>query len=464
MIWLSQPIRAVSGKATSAMNNPMLPLSGLSPVSGKTICAKFDGGLLSSDGGVVALREVERRLRIADRLAACIADSRAPDQITHSLADIIGFRLVMIAAGYEDGNDASSLRYDPIFKMALDRAPSDRDLCSQSTISRLENLPDARTLLRMGRAMVDLYCESFKQVPQRITLDIDDTFDAVHGGQQLRLFNAHYDDYGFQPIVVFDGQGRFVTAVLRPAKRPGGQEIVAFLRRLLRAIRANWPRTGILLRGDSHYCCPEVLDFCRASNLNFILGVASTSTLRRHIEGLETRTKARFEAGVKDHKIRRYKEFYDGAKSWSRVERIIARVEAGAEGPDTRFIVTNLDKRKPRALYEDVYCRRGQAENHIKSWKAHLAADRTSCTRASANQLRLFLHAGAYWLLWGLREAMPKRTIWRRAQFDTLRLRLIKIAARVVEMKTMIRIHLPNACPAQEILRFALGRIPRLVT
>ena len=250
------------------MINPMLPLPGLSPVGGKTIVAKFDAGLLSSDGGVLMLREVEQRLRVADRMAACIEDPRAPDQITHSLADIIRFRLLMIAAGYEDGNDASSLRDDPMFKIALDLTPSDRELCSQSTISRLENLPDARALLRMGGAMVDLYCESFHQVPKRITLDIDDTFDAVHGGQQLRLFNAHYDEYGFQPIIVFDGEGRFVTAVLRPAKRPGGKEIRAFLRRLLRAIRANWPKTEILLRADSHYCCPEVLDWCRANRLH----------------------------------------------------------------------------------------------------------------------------------------------------------------------------------------------------
>jgi len=446
------------------MINPMLPLPGLSPVSGKTIAAQFDGGLLSSDGGILVLREIEQRLRVADRMAACIADPRAPDQITHSLADIIRFRLLMIAAGYEDGNDASSLRRDPMFKMALDLTPSDRELCSQSTISRLENLPDTRALLRMGSAMVDLYCESFKQVPKRITLDIDDTFDAVHGGQQLRLFNAYYDEYGFQPIVVFDGEGRFITAVLRPAKRPGGKEIAAFLRRLLRAIRANWPRTKILLRGDSHYCCPEVIDFCRTNGLDFIIGVAPTSTLRHHIEALEASTKARFEAGVKEHKIRRFKEFYDGAKSWSRVERIIARVEVGAEGPDTRFIVTNLEKRNPRVLYEDAYCRRGQAENHIKSWKAHLAADRTSCTKATANQMRLFLHAGAYWLMWGLRASMPRRSMWRVAQFDTLRLRLIKIAARVVEMKTTIRIHLPSSCPVQDILRFTLERIPRLVT
>jgi hypothetical protein len=301
---------------------------------------------------------------------------------------------MMIAAGYEDGNDAASLRADPLFKMALDLTPSDRALCSQPTISRLENLPDTRALLGMGRAMVDLYCDSFPTVPKRIVLDIDDTFDAVHGGQQLRLFNAHHDEYGFQPIVVFDGEGRFITAVLRPAKRPKGTEIRAFLRRLLRAIRSHWPKTQILLRGDSHYCCPEVLDWCRAGGHDFILGVAPTSTLRRHITDLETSTKARFDAtlasGTGAGKLRQFKAFNDCAKSWSRVERIIARVEVGDQGADTRFIVTNLKKGSPRWLYEQVYCRRGQAENHIKSWKTHLAADRTSCTRASANQLRLF--------------------------------------------------------------------------
>jgi Transposase DDE domain group 1 len=446
------------------MIDAMLHLPGLSPVSGKTILANFDGGLLSSDGGILLLREVEQRLRVADRLADCIKDPRASDQITHTLCDIIRFRLLMIGAGYEDGNDASALRGDPMFKMALGLPPSDRELCSQSTISRLENLPDVRALLRMGRAMVDLYCESFGKIPKRIVLDIDDTFDAVHGGQQLRLFNAHYDEYGFQPIVVFDGGGRFITAVLRPAKRPGGKEIKAFLRRLLRAIRANWPKTEIMLRGDSHYCCPEVLDWCRANGLDFIFGVAPTSTLRRHILDLETNAKAHFEAAPKNGKVRRFTEFLDGAKSWSRVERIIARVEAGVDGPDTRFVVTNLEGGRPRALYDDAYCRRGQAENHIKSWKTHLAADRTSCTKASANQLRLFLHAGAYWLMWGLRVSMPKRSMWRVAQFDTLRLRLIKIAARIVEMKTMIKIQLPTSCPAQDTLRFALERIPRLVT
>ena len=446
------------------MRDPILPLPGLSCVNGKPVLIKFDGGQLSSDGGILALREVNDRLGVADRIAGCIADKRSPLHIRHSLAEIILFRMLMIGSGYEDGIDANALRTDPMFKMALDQSPCGRELCSQSTISRLENQPDARTLLRMGRAMVDLYCASFSTVPKRIILDIDDTFDAVHGQQQLRLFNAHYDEYGFQPIVVFDAQGRFITAVIRPAKRPKGIEIRAFLRRLFKAIRANWPRTEILLRADSHYCCPEVLNWCSTQKIDFMLGVAPTTTLRKHIVDLEARTKERYEAEPRTSKLRRFKEFADGAKSWSRVERIIARVEVGDQGTDTRFIVTNLKGKSAKRLYEDVYCQRGQAENHIKSWKTHLAADRTSCTKATANQFRLFLHAAAYWLLWGLRTSMPKKSYWRMAQFDTLRLRLIKIAARVEEMKTQIKVHLPTSCPVETILRVMLPRIQKLAT
>jgi hypothetical protein len=232
----------------------------------------------------------------------------------------------------------------------------------------------------------------------------------------------------------------------------------------VREIRAHWPRVEILIRADSHYCAPEVLDFCRAEGLDFLLGVASTTTLRHHVEALEQSTAARQAATPGADKLRRYKEFYDGAGSWSRVERIIARVEASAQGTDTRFVVTNLPGGSARALYERSYCQRGQAENHVKAWKRHLAADRTSCCRASANQFRLMLHTGAYWLLWSLRSLMPKRSTWRVAQFDTLRLRLVKLAARVVALKTRVMLHLPSACPDQAIMRLALERLPRLIS
>jgi hypothetical protein len=441
----------------------MLPLLGLSPVSGKSIAATFDGGLLSSDGGVLMLREVEQRLRMADRFAGCIEDPRAPDQITHTLADMIRFRLLMIAAGYEDGNAPTvfaSIRYLRWRMTSLPRT-ANRVRSRPSRGWRTCPTPAPCCALAVPWSILIASPSSGSQTHRaryRQHVRCGSRWPAVAVVQcALRRIRV-------PPIVVFDGEGRFTTAVLRPAKRPGGKEVRAFLRRLLRAIRTNWPNTQILLHADSHYCCPEVLDWCRANGLDYILGVAPTTTLRRHIEGLEARTKARFEAAPKQGKARRFKEFFDGAASWSRVERIVARVEAGAEGLDTRFIVTNLKVRNARVLHENVYCRRGQAENHIKSWKTHLAADRTSCTKATANQLPLFLHAGAYLLMWGLRVSMPRRSMWSVAQFDTLRLRLIKIAARVVEMKTMIRIHLPTSCPTHDLLRLVLGRIPGLVT
>ena len=232
----------------------------------------------------------------------------------------------------------------------------------------------------------------------------------------------------------------------------------------MRAIRSHWPEVEILLRADSHYACPEVLDWCEAKGIDYVLGLAPNRTLRRHVAGLEERTAGRFKAAPNGGKVRRFKEFFDAAKTWSRVRRIVARVEAGSDGTDSRFIVTNLGHGSGRSLYQDLYCRRGQAENHIKAWKTHLAADRTSCTKATANQFRLFLHAGAYWLLWSLRALMPRASSWRVAQFDTLRLRLIKVAARIVEMKTKIKVHLPTSAPDQSILHLALGRLPRLIT
>ncbi len=447
---------------------PLLP--GLSPVCTKPLDVRFDGGVMSSDGGLLLFREIEDRLCLADRLAGCLTDPRNPAQIAHPLAEIIRFRMLAIVAGYEDGNDCNTLRHDPIFKMALGRRPEDGPaLCSQSTVSRLENLPSRTDLYRMARALVDQYCVSFPKVPDRIVLDLDDSFDATHGGQQLQLFNAYYDEHGFQPIVIFDGSGRLVTTVLRPAKRPSGREILTLLKRVIGRLRINWPKVRITLRGDSHYACPEVMDYCEAEKHRYIFGWAGTKPLHRHTTALAQTTKDRYAAAKTadptlpaDTKIRRFTEFYDGAARWQRVRRIVARIEAGDKGVDVRFIVTNITTGRAKSLYERSYCARGQMENYLKSYKRHLAADRTSCCSATANQFRLFLHAAAYWLLWAFQAALPKRSVWRTAQFDTIRLRLIKIGARVEELKKRIRVHLPSACPYQPILRLGIGSLPRL--
>ena len=408
----------------------------------------------SSDAGLTLLREVERRADLAGVVARCLPDPREPVKVRHSLEDIIRFRIMMIAAGYEDGNDAADLRDDPAFKLALERDPeTGAALCSQPTISRMENLADTRALIRMGHEMVRFYCQSFARAPGRIVLDIDDTFDTVHGHQQLRLFNAYYDEYGFQPIVVFDGEGRLVGALLRPACRPKGAESAAHIRRLIREIRRHWPRTEILLRADSHYCTPEVLDLCDRLGLRYIFGLARNSRLQDHIEALEASTAARYIRGKDRQKIRRFKTFSYAAGTWSKPRRVIARVEVGPMGRDTRYIVTNLEGGRGKHLYEKLYSARGQAENHIKAWKTHLASDRTSCSKAHANQMRLMLHGAAYWMWWKLRAACPRKSPWRRAQFDTLRLHLVKIAATIVEKKTRITLTMPASCPQQGLLR-----------
>ena len=425
----------------------------LSPLNGKPVRLDFDGAEMSSDAGLTLLREIERRNGLAGLLASCLEDLRAPDKVRHSLEDIIRFRIMMIAAGYEDGNDAADLRNDPSFKLALERGPeTGAALCSQPTISRMENLGNRRALIRMAHEMVRFYCASFACAPRQIVLDIDDTFDAVHGHQQLRLFNAYYDEYGFQPIVVFDGEGRLVGAVLRPARRPAGKESAAHIRRLIRQIRRHWPTTAILLRADSHYGTPEVLDLCDSLGLRYVFGLSKNPRLREHVQALEASTAARY-ARKPGQKLRRFKSFSYAARSWSKERRVIARVEVGPMGRDTRYIVTNLEGGRGKHLYEKLYSARGQAENHIKGWKAHLASDRTSCTKASANQMRLMLHGCAYWLWWTLRAACPKRSPWRHAQFDTLRLHLVKLAATIVEKKTRIIMTLPASCPRQSLIR-----------
>ncbi len=334
---------------------PLLP--GLSPVRGKAVVARFDGGRLSSEGGLLALREIERRLGMADRLATCLNDPRAPEKVQHRLAEIIRFRMLMIAAGYEDGNDADALRRDPMFKLALDRLPSGEELCSQSTISRLENLPDIRALLRLGRALIDQYCASFRQVPKRIVLDIDDTFDRVHGDQQLRLFNAYHDDYGFQPIVVFDGEGRFVTALLRRASGRVGVRSAPSCAAWCGAIRAFWPRVEILLRADSHYAAREVFDWCRANRVDWVFGLTPNAALRRHITALERAPPSASGRRPSAARCGASRNSTMPPSSWSRVERIIARVEAGPEGTDTRFIVTNLAGGRAKHLYQGAVLR-----------------------------------------------------------------------------------------------------------
>jgi Transposase DDE domain group 1 len=462
MIWRFRPDQSKPTEFAPAMDEGTRILPGLPPVAGKPVHVAFDGGLMTSDAGILLLAAVEQRLGIATRLADCIEDPRAPERVRHTLAEMIRYRALLIAAGYPDGNDCDALRADPAFKMAVGRLPeSGADLCSQPTISRLENLPSATALKRMMAAMVEVFCDSFEQVPRRILLDIDDTEDRVHGGQQLALFNAYYDSRCFQPIHIYEAAtGRPVAIILRPGKTPDGAEVTLVLRHVISHIRARWPAVDIVVRGDSHYARPEAMAWCERKRVGYIFGLAGNSVLLRRVGDL-AEDAALGRTGGEADKVRRYGELRYAATSWKTERRVIARVEAGPQGADSRFIVTNLQG-LPRALYEKVYCARGQAENLIKAHKLHLASDRTSCTKATANQFRLLIHTAAYWLMLSLRSLAPKTSFWRDAQFDTIRLCLIKVAARVTEMVTRIKVALPTAFPYQAGFGDLAGRIAKL--
>ena len=445
-----------------AMEDSSQVLPGLSPVAGKPVRAAFDGGSLTSDAGVLVLAEIERRLGIAERLAGCLSDPRDPDRTRHTLAEIIRFRTLMIAAGYPDANDSDALRADPAFKMAVGRLPeSGADLCSQPTISRLENLPGRVALIRMMAAMVELFCDSFASVPRRIVLDIDDTEDRVHGAQQLSLFNAYYDSRCFQPIHIYEATtGKPVAVILRPGKTPDGTEVALVLRHVIRAIRARWPRVEIMVRGDSHYGRPQAMDWLERKRIGYVFGLAGNKVLLgRVVDQAEDAAMGRIKGEAE--KVRRFATFDYAARSWKRRRRVVARVEASAQGTDSRFIVTNLTG-SPKVLYEKVYCARGQAENLIKAHKLHLASDRTSCTKATANQFRLLIHTAAYWLMHTLRGMAPKTSFWRDAQFDTIRLALVKVAGRVTEMVTRIKVSLPSGFVYRDSLAMLAARAVEL--
>ena len=433
------------------VENTPLPFS-LPSVRRKKVTAAFDGGRITSDGGVLLLSAIETKIGIADRLAPLINDPRNPLLVTHSVADILRARMLAIACGYEDADDLDYLRADPGFKLACGRLPdSGGDLCSQPTVSRWENAPTLREVIRMTYAMVDLYCASYARPPQAVTLDIDDTVDVVHGHQQLSLFNGHYDERCFLPIHVYDtATSRPVAMLLRPGATPSGEEVRNHLRRLVRRIRRHWPDTRLTIRGDGHYGRPEVMSWCEDNGVDYILGLPGNKVLDRLVEPVADAVRVR-RALSQAPVVRRCTETRYGAKSWHRERRVAARIEVTQKGLDIRYVVTNIARGTAEWLYETLYCARGQAENLIKLHKTQLASDRTSCRSPLANQVRIILHTAAYWLMLKLRDAIPRPQPLANAEFTTLRLRLIKIAARIMETASRVRVAFAAAHPEADL-------------
>lgn len=420
-------------------------------VNGKKVVAVFDDPQVTSDAGALVLREMDRHMGLIERLSQALNDPRRQTHIDHEQADMLRQRIFQIACGYPDANDCDRLKADPAFKVAAGRDPlADEDLASQPTISRLENTVSIRDLLRMGYALIDDFIASYSAPPKAIVLDIDPTADTVYGHQQLALFNAFEDEYCFMPFHVYEGQsGKLITTVLRPGKTPTAAEIISVLKRLVRRLRKAWPDVRIIVRADSHHTKPEVMDWMEAHAVDYITGL--TPNVRLAEVFAETIRDAEIRYRRWGETIRLYGAAEYAAGTWSRARRVILRVQVSKKGTDVRYIATSFKESEPKYLYETAYCGRGRMELMIKDHKGALASDRTSCHRKEANQFRLFMHSAAYVLLQNIRAQWLKGTSLAHAQFDTIRLALLKLGARVEVRMRVLRFHLPASCPYQDI-------------
>ncbi len=419
-------------------------------ISGKKVTADFSGGDVTSDAGVLVMKETANKIGIIERLVQAIHDERHQSYVKHESTELFTQRILQIVSGYEDANDSNDLIIDPGFKAACDRLPSEADLASQSTITRFENSISTKDIYRIAEVFVDQFVASYDTPPEAIVLDMDDTEDETHGAQQLSLFNGYHDEYCYMPYFIFDGQsGKLITSILRPGKRPDGKQIRAIIKRVIKKIRKVWPTVGILVRGDSHFATPELYSWCDKHNVYYILGLTKNSILKELSKSTMAAAHRRYE--MFSEKQRVFKDLSYQAGTWHRALRVIGMAEISEKGENLRFIVTNLEHERPSFLYETAYCGCGQMENFIKEHKIALRSGRTSCHSFIANCFRLMLHSAAYVIMHTFREKALQGTSLANAQFDTIRLKLLKIGAEVREFKTKLHYILPSSCPVKDI-------------
>ncbi len=430
----------------------------------KRIDVAFDAPQLSSDGGLLLLRRMEAATRICEKLAALLPDDRDADRVVHTRLEQMKQRVFMIALGYEDCNDADNLRHDPLFKTVCDGAPRDpRGLSCQSTLSRLENIVDAETVVRAQRLIEDAYVASLPAGTDVVVLDIDSTADETHGRQQLAFFHGFYDHYIYHPLLVFDDEGRLVSFRLRAGNTHAARLARPLLERVIRKIKARFPACQVVVRADSGFCVPRILGSLEAlhaelGEVDYVLGLARNPVLERTAADAQALAQELFEAAGRRARV--FSDFPYAAQTWTRERRVVAKAEHSALGRNPRFVVSSLTDFPAQVVYR-AYCARGDCENRIKDFKNALAADRLSCSRFVANAFRLCLHAAAYVLMTALRnragEVSPELG---HRQFDTLRLKLLKVGAMVSESVRRIRVRLPAAFPLKHVFFAMLAPAP----
>ena len=431
----------------------------LSPLGRQQIVLDFAGGRITSDAGVLVLREVNGRLNLSRRIAACIKGPRDPDLIVHEQHTMIAQRMLAIACGWEDLNDQQELRKDPAWQIAAGRkVDGQQPLASPPTLCRLENRVDRAACVSLAKLMVEQFIESYPEPPQELILDFDATNDPIHGQQEGRFFHGYYDEYCYLPLYVFCGS-RLVCAYLRRSNIDATHHAWALLGLLTRLLQQVWPKVRIIFRGDSGFCRWRMLRWCDRRNISYIIGVARNSVLESMAAGLMRQAEAQYQTtGVKQ---RLFESMEYGAETWDQKRRVIAKAEHSSEGPNPRFVVTNLSD-EGQTLYDAVYCARGQAENYIKEQQLGLFADRTSCHNFAANQFRVLLSGFAYILVDDLRRNVLHGTELAAAQADTIRLKLFKIGAVIKASVRRLVLHLSEAYPLRELFILACRRLAAL--
>lgn len=424
----------------------------------RKISPRFDGGRITSDAGLLLLYALDRQHRISEGVTTCLKDRRDARYVRHSLREMICQRLHQILCGYEDCNDAQTLRRDPIFKTVCDRLPeSGPDLATQPTLCRLENGVQRSELMRLGRWLLKLYLRRLrKRRPDSIVLDLDGTDDPTHGQQEFSFYHGYYRSHILHPLLIFDGEsGDLLVALLRPGNRGAAAHAVAVLRRVVEAIRAACPRVKIRVRADCGSGTPELYEYCEQARLCYEIGLIRNTRLQQAAEPVLERTREQFQQ--KGTPQREFDAFLYQAGTWAHPRRVVVKIEVNSRGINRRFVVSNRTAPSARSLYED-YIDRGQTENYIKAFKLHLKMDRLSCHRFLANQFRLLLHGVSYQMFLMLRDYLYG-TPWQKLEVETLRRRMLKIGARIRETTRRIWIHLSSAYPEQEVFWRVLGRL-----